>query len=272
MPPRHEARPSEAPQGPRREAHPSDAPQRAAAAEGVEYTAGGLALLPPYVPLRRLGRGAAGLLAATGALAAIALGVELSRLRLLLRPVAGEAALQLARTAHEVTGGALDALRLALFVATATAFLLWAYQARANVRALGVRRPRFARPWAVLAFLVPGLNLVRPYAVLAEIWQGSDPAILDPLGWRGSRVPRLLRLWWGTVLGWAALLGLAAFADATAGAVLGRLRLAAAISALADCAACAAAGLGWLVVTRLGEAQQAKWERARAAGAAAAPR
>jgi hypothetical protein len=246
-------------------------PQDAAAAAGVEFTAGGLALLPPFVPLRSLTRWTAGLLAASGALGAVSLGVDLSQLRLLLRPVAGDAARLLARAAQETTGGALASVRLALFAVTAGIFLFWVYQARANVRALGVRRPRFTRGRSVAAFLVPGPNLFRPYAVLGEIWRASDPAILDPFGWRDARVPRLVRLWWGTVLAWALLAALAAFADASAGVVLGRLRLAAALGALADAGACAAAAASWLVTVRLAEAQQAKWERVRAARDGAGP-
>ena len=250
-------------------------PHEASSAQGVEFTAGGLGLRPPYVPLASLTRWAAGSLAASGAFSAVSLGVGLSRLRLLLQPVEGEGALVLARAAQETTGGVLGALRLLLFAATAALFLAWIYHARANVRAFGVRRPRFTRGWAVGAFLVPGVNLFRPYAVLGEIWQASDPAILDPFGWRGARVPGLLRLWWGATLGWALLAGLAVVSDATAGLVLGRLRLAALLGALADAGACAAAASGWILVGRLAEAQQAKWQRVRApdapADAAGAP-
>jgi hypothetical protein len=234
------------------------------AAAGVEFSAGGLALLPPFVPLHGLARWSTRLLVATGGLAALSLGVEISQLRLLLQPIEGEAARQLARTAQAATGGVLGMLRVALLVATATAFLVWLYHARANVRALGVRRPRFNRGWVVGAFLVPGLNLVRPPAVVAEIWQASDPAILDPFGWRGARVPPLVRIWWVAFLAWAVLAGLALFTDLTAGVVLGRLRLAAALSAASDASACAATAFAWLLVTRLGDAQQAKWERLQA--------
>ena len=140
---------------------------REAATEGVEFTRGGLALLPPYVSLGRLTRWTAGLLAATGAFAALSLGVELSHLRLLLQPVEGEAARALARTAQRATGGTLLALQVVLFAATAGLFLVWVYHVRANVRALGVRRPRFTSGGSVGAFLIPGLNVVRPHAVLA---------------------------------------------------------------------------------------------------------
>jgi hypothetical protein len=243
---------------------------RKTASEAVEFTAGGLALLPPYVSLRSLTRWTARLLVLSGALAAVSLGVELSHLRLLFQPVEGEAARWLARTAQSATGGSLLALRLAIFTATATLFLTWVHTARANVRALGVRRPRFTRGGSVGAFLIPGLNLVRPHAVMAEIWQASDPAILDPFGWRGAPVPRLLWVWWSVVVVWAIAAGMAAFTAATAGMVLGRLRLAVTLSAFADLSACAAVALTWLVLMRVSETQQDKWQRVRASSTVAA--
>jgi hypothetical protein len=243
---------------------------RKATAEGIEFSADGLALLPPYVSLGGLRRWNSVLLAATGALAAVSLGVELSHLRLLFQPAEGEAAKWLARTAQSATGGTLLALRVAIFTATTALFLIWVYTARANVRALGVRRPRFSRGDSVGAFLIPGVNVVRPRAVVAEIWQASDPTILDPFGWRAAPVPRVLRVWWSVVVLSAAFAGMALFTGATSGMVLGRLRLAVGMSALADLSACAAVALTWLVVVRLSETQQAKWERIRGRAPAAA--
>jgi hypothetical protein len=135
------------------------------------------------------------------------------------------------------------------------------------VRAFGVRRPRFSSSGAVGAFLIPGLNLVRPHAVLVEIWRASDPAILDPVRWRDARAPRLLRVWWSVVVVWAASAGVAGLTWATSGMVLGRLRLAVGLSAFADAAACAALALTWLVVVRVTETQQTKWERVRSLAA-----
>ena len=234
------------------------------AVQTAEFSGGGLALRPPYVPLRSLTRWTGVLLAATGALAAVSLGVELSHLRLLFDPVEGEAARWLARAAQRATGSTLFALRLALFAAMAIVFLVWVHTARANVRAFGVRRPRFSSGESVGAFLIPGVNLVRPHAVLVEIWRASDPGILDPVRWRAAPVPRLLRVWWCAVVVWAVSAGVAAFTVATSGMLLGRLRLAVGLSAFADASACAALALTWLVVVRLGEIQQAKWERVRA--------
>ena len=60
------------------------------------------------------------------------------------------------------------------------------------LRAMGLRRLRWGRHWVVSGFLVPGLNLVRPYQVMREVWQGSHPDNLDPFNWRAVPVPPLL--------------------------------------------------------------------------------
>jgi hypothetical protein len=241
----------------------SAAPE-AAVAPGVEYSAGGLAMLPPFVPLHGLARWTTRLVATSGALAALSLGVELNQLRLLLQPIEGEAARQLARAAQSATGGVLGLARAAVLAATAALFLAWVHQARTNVRALGVRRPRFSSGRALAAFLVPGLNLVRPPAVMAELWQASDPSILDPFGWRGAPVARLVPSWWWVFVVWALLASVALFVDATAGVALGRLRLATGLGAVADALCGVAAALAWQLVARLSDAQQRKWERLRA--------
>ena len=221
----------------------------------------GAHLRPTYVSLEPFARWAIGLLAACGGLAAIGLGVEIAQLRMFFEPARGEDALQLARAAQEATGGVLRGVRIALLVAMVGALLVWLYHLRANVRALGVRRPRWSRAAAVAAFLVPGLHCVRPYSVMAEIWRASSPESVDPFEWRSVRVPPLLGRWWSAVLVWMLLGGTAILAEWTAGVVLGRLRFAASLSLLADLAACAAAALTCVVVSQMGELQRAKWER-----------
>ena len=236
--------------------------QITALADRLATMRGGIGLRPPYLPLDSFARWAIGLVAACGGLAAIGIGVEISQLRMLFQPAAsGEQALALARAAQETTGGVLRGLRLALFAALAGAFLTWLYHLRANVRALGVRRPRWSRAEAIAAFLVPGLNCVRPYGVMAEIWRASSPESVDPFEWQGVGVPALVRRWWGASLAWMLLATTAAVAEGSAGVVLGRLRFAASLAFLADVAACAAAALTCLLVAQLGELQRAKWER-----------
>jgi hypothetical protein len=54
-------------------------------------------------------------------------------------------------------------------------FLCWVYRVHKNLSALKVRGLEFTPGWAVAMFLIPLLNLFRPFFVLREIWHGSDP-------------------------------------------------------------------------------------------------
>jgi hypothetical protein len=217
--------------------------------------------LPPFIPLGTLARVATACLAATAAAAWLAVGVAVRELALLAHASGGEHVAPAARDAWSLTHEVLVWLRAALFAATAAAFLGWLLQARINLRAMGVRRLRFARSWAVTAFLVPVLNAFRPYQVLHEVWQASDPGHLDPFQWRDAEVPNLLPLWWGALLLWVGLAALALLTGIGTGGSLPRLQLAAALRALADGAGAVAASLACLVVARLSAAQEAKQRR-----------
>ena len=149
------------------------------------------------------------------------------------------------------------------FLAAATAFLAWLFQARVNLRAFGVRRLRFARVWSVAGFLVPVLNLVRPYQVVQEVWQASDPASADAFNWKSLRVPQLLRVWWIAALGCAGLQLLAFLVGLGAGTSLSRLQLAVGLHLAANLAVGAAAVLTCFVVKSVSEAQEEKWEQSR---------
>jgi hypothetical protein len=46
-----------------------------------------------------------------------------------------------------------------------------------NLPALGAESPRFSSGWAVGAWFVPFLNLVRPKQIMDDIWRASDPAL-----------------------------------------------------------------------------------------------
>jgi hypothetical protein len=50
------------------------------------------------------------------------------------------------------------------------------------------------------AFLVPGLNLVRPLAVLRGLWNASDPRQPTGAAWRAARTPARVRWWWALLL------------------------------------------------------------------------
>ena len=218
-------------------------------------------LLPPFIGLRAHARWASGLLLANMALAWIAVGIGLSELQLLFRASAGGAVTPLERTAQFVTNQWLVVGQITLLLAGAVAFLAWLYQARVNVRALGVRRPAHARQWAVLAFLVPVVNLFRPYQVVSEVWRASDPANLDPFTWRLEPLPGLVPGWWGLCMAATGAAVLATLSGLGAGVNLAKLELTAMLAVGANLLAGLAAGAASLLITRISDAQEAKYAR-----------
>jgi hypothetical protein len=224
-----------------------------------------VSFLPPYISPRPLARLTIGLLLAMAGAASVSVGVDLSELALVSGARGGELVSPEERWAQYTTNAWIGWLELALFLAAATAFLAWLYQARVNLRSFGTRRLRFARMWSVVGFLVPVLNLVRPYQVVQEVWQASDPTSADAFNWKSLRVPRLLRLWWSATLSCAGLQVFALLVGIGAGASLSRLQLAVGLHLLANLAVGAAAVLTCFVVKSVSEAQEAKWEQSRPA-------
>jgi len=223
-------------------------------------------LLPPYVSTRASARWVTGLLVASGAVAWIAVGIDLAELRLLSRLVEGHAVELPEREAFALTREVVRVLQLSLILATVGLFIAWLYRSRVNVRAFGARRLQWARNWSVLAFLIPVANLLLPYAVIREVWQASDPRATDPLEWKLVRPGRLLRLWWGAVVACLCVAAVASFMTDSAGLSPSRLQLARGITLLGDVGVALAASLGYFVVAHISEAQDEKWERLAGAG------
>jgi hypothetical protein len=106
---------------------------------------------------------------------------------------------------------------LVCFVLTAIAFLAWFYRAQQNLRAFRAEPFEFTPSQAVWSFFIPFVNLVRPYSVMREVWQASDPS-LPPFAETPHPTPGgspLVLAWWllflgRGVIGWAALVPLAA--------------------------------------------------------------
>ena len=59
---------------------------------------------------------------------------------------------------------------------------------------------QYAPKWSVWGFIVPILNLFRPYQVMNELWQASEvvPGPDDPLAKEAT--PRIVYLWFGILV------------------------------------------------------------------------
>lgn len=216
-----------------------------------------------YVSMYSRARLLGGLLGAAALASWVAVGFDLADLRLLSRELAGESVTSGQKAAYRIAGQASFAFQYVLMALAGIAFIEWLYQSRINLRAFGVRRLRFPRGWALAAFLVPVLNLVRPYQVVREVWKASDPRTGDPFTWHRSPTGWLLPLWWAAFVAWIGLTLLGAGMVLGVGSDPERLRIARAVTTGADLAAAAGLSLAYFVVAHVSAAQERKWSRTR---------
>jgi hypothetical protein len=191
-----------------------------------------------------------GVVAATALFRSVALG---NRLIVLDDPRASDF-LARARGAD----GLVDAAELALAIAVlvlAPCFITWLWRAAKNQQALGRAPERLGSGWAVGGWFIPLANLVIPVLVVQDLWRGSDAAIAagDPR-WRIADRSWLVGWWWGLFL---VPLFTASGADADRlRDGFSEARGANFLALVAMIGLVAAAGLGALVVRRLGARQE----------------
>jgi hypothetical protein len=68
---------------------------------------------------------------------------------------------------------------LVVLLVTGVTYCLWIYRAYENLRVIGAPR-KYSTAWAVGCHFVPLVNFFRPYTIMKEIWNGSDPVAADP--------------------------------------------------------------------------------------------
>jgi Domain of unknown function (DUF4328) len=110
-----------------------------------------------------------------------------------------------ARLLDPSTASAADFPRVSqIFVNVMTAaivlFLVWFARCRRNADVLAPGAVRGSVAWAVLVWLIPGINLWAPRGLVQDVQHASDPA--DPHAGRGDV---LVNVWWAAWLGHGAL-------------------------------------------------------------------
>lgn len=90
--------------------------------------------------------------------------------------------------------------QLGLGLVSAIVFLTWTATLTKRLIDLGVTDMRYAPKWSVLGFLIPILNLFRPYQVMSELWRASEivPGPDDPLAKKPT--PMIVNVWFGLLL------------------------------------------------------------------------
>jgi hypothetical protein len=163
------------------------------------------------------------------------------------------------RAAHAIVRERVFLAQATALTLTSIAFMTWLYRCRVNLRAFGTRRLRYSRNWAVFGFLIPVLNLIRPYQVAREVWQASDPATSDPFEWKLVKPPFLFHAWWGTFIGFVMFKLLAMWMASSSAFDPQRLQVAQGVELLADAMAAVSVTFVYFVVERITDAQDAKW-------------
>jgi hypothetical protein len=212
---------------------------------------------PLYFPTRRIARALGCAFVIAAAVAWLAAGYDLGELRSFAHEE-GAALDAAARLAHAEVGERIAIAQIVCAALVAALFVPWLHQARANLRALGIRRLRFGREWTYLAFAIPLLNAYRPYQVVSEVWRGSDPASMDPLGWQRLATSRLVLGWWLGLVTWVAFELLSALLLRIAPGIQ-HIEIAHALAFAGDVGAAASASLGYFLAARITAAQDAKW-------------
>lgn len=90
-----------------------------------------------------------------------------------------------------------------VYLAAAIMFLVWTYRVTVNALALGARGFRGTPGWSVAYWLIPIVNLFRPYQHLCQIDQAASSRDADD--WASAPVPGFFLAWWlawifGTIL------------------------------------------------------------------------
>jgi len=90
--------------------------------------------------------------------------------------------------------------QLGLGLVSAVAFLMWTSALTKRLVALGVTDMRYAPKWSVWGFIIPIINLFRPYQVMSELWKASEvaPGPDDP--WAKKPTPLLVNVWFAVLI------------------------------------------------------------------------
>jgi NADH:ubiquinone oxidoreductase subunit 2 (subunit N) len=150
-------------------------------------------------------------------------------------------------------------LHILVFVITAVLFLMWLHRAYRNLPALGAQTLETTPGWAVGYFFIPFANLVKPFHVVREVWNKSDPQAesYEGFGSYSSGTPALVGWWWAF---WIIANVATRIADRVAGdsETVGGMIIAARLGIAADLLFFVASVLAIMVVKKIDERQEAK--------------
>ena len=69
---------------------------------------------------------------------------------------------------------AIAIFMLLLIIGTIITFIMWFFRAYKNLHILKIKLLQHSPGWAIGAWFVPFLNLVRPFQIMNEIWENTQ--------------------------------------------------------------------------------------------------
>ena len=89
-----------------------------------------------------------------------------------------------------------------VYILTVVLFLMWVYRSYRNLSPLKARNLEFSPGWAVGWWFVPLANFVKPFQIIRELWNESDPDFDEDLGYMPSSLdtPETVGFWWAAFL------------------------------------------------------------------------
>jgi Domain of unknown function (DUF4328) len=170
--------------------------------------------------------------------------------------------------ANDAVMALMGLLQFGVMVPTVIAFCVWIYQAHKNLPRLGASGLRYSPGWAVGWFFVPIFNLWRPYQVAQEIWKASDPRAPAGDAWHSGSGSWVIVGWWAFWIISNIVGNLAAHMLWSERAAPLTLQSGTALEMLSSVLAVPAALLAILMIKRITDRQQRKYEQQAAAYAA----
>ena len=125
----------------------------------------------------------------------VALWSSWQQLDLFMRVFRGERVSEAVLAASDTRQGIIGVVELVLGIVAAIVFLMWLHRARVALDRAGVVGLRYSPRWTWLGFVVPLLNLFRPYQVIAEVSRASEPRTDASAG-----TPAVIKTWWAMLL------------------------------------------------------------------------
>jgi uncharacterized protein DUF4328 len=189
------------------------------------------------------------------------------------RALSGEAITASEVASNDSRQQLIGILQIAVYIAAAVTFLMWLSRSYKNLPALSGSRGTYAPGWAIGAFFVPFLNLVRPFQIVRELWHLSDSSsIVTTVRTEGQKLPTppIVGWWWGVWLV-AGFLGQALWRFSWRATTLQGILTAGYIAIASEVAGIAAALLAISLVRSI-DARQTASHRRLEAGSEAPPR